>query len=82
MWCYKIQYYDNGSYYNAQGVVAGPDMVDAITRLKGYYGEDTIEDIHMIATEGEYGIFDVCEFPNAIYTTFLPEKYKNFFEKT
>ena len=67
MWCYKIRYYEDGFYHDAQGVVAGLDMVDAITRLKGYYGEDTIEDIHMIATENVRGIFDVCEFPNTIY---------------
>ena len=74
MWCYKIRYYEEGSYYNAEGIVAGLNMVDAITRLKEYYGENTIVDIHMTATESGDGVLDFCEFPNVKYATFFPEK--------
>ena len=72
MWCYKIRYYEDGSYYNAEGIVAGLDMADAITRLKEYYGENAIEDIHMTATESGDGVLDFCEFPNVKYATFFP----------
>ena len=30
MWCYKIRYYSDGSYVNAEGIVEGPAMIDAI----------------------------------------------------
>lgn len=74
MWCYQIRYHEDGSYYNAEGIVAGLDMVDAIERLKEYYGEDSIEDIHMTATESGNGVLDFSEFPNIRYTTFFPEE--------
>lgn len=74
MWCYKIRYFEDGSYYNAEGIVAGLDMVDAITRLKEYYGENVIEDIHMTATESGDSVLDFSEFPNVRYTTFFPEE--------
>ena len=74
MWCYKIRYYEDGSYYNAEGMVAGLDMVDAIGRLKEYYGENAIEDIHMTATESSEGILDFNDFPNVKYATFFPEE--------
>ena len=74
MWCYKIRYYMEGSYYNAEGIVAGLNMVDAVTRLKKYYGEDAIEEVHMTATEGGGGVLDFSEFPNVKYTTFFPEE--------
>lgn len=74
MWCYKIRYYEDGSYYNAEGIVAGLDMVDAIGRLKEYYGENAIEDIHMTATESGEGILDFNDFPNIKYATFFPEE--------
>lgn len=74
MWCYKIRYFEDGSYYNAEGIVAGLDMVDAITRLKEYYGENVIEDIHMTATESGDGVLDFSEFPDIRYTTFFPEE--------
>ena len=74
MWCYKIRYYSYGSYFNAEGIVAGLDMVDAIKRLKEYYGEDAIEDIHMTATESGDGILDFGEFPAVKYATFFPEE--------
>ena len=74
MWCYKIRYFEDGSYYNAEGIVAGLDMVDAITRLKEYYGENAIEDIHMTATESGDGVLDFCDFPNIKYATFFPEE--------
>ena len=74
MWCYKIRYYADGSYVNEEGIVAGLDMVDAITRLKTYYGEDAIEDIHMTATESGDGVLDFAEFPDVKYATFFPEE--------
>ena len=74
MWCYKIRYYEDGSYYNAEGIVAGLDMVDAIGRLKKYYGENAIEDIHMTATESGEGILDFNDLPNVKYATFFPEE--------
>ena len=74
MWCYKIRYYADGSYLNAEGIVAGLDMVDAVTRLKNYYGEDAIEDVHMTATESGDGVLDFDEFPNVKYITFFPEE--------
>ena len=74
MWCYKIRYYSDGAYFNAEGIVAGLDMVDAIKRLKEYYGEDTIEDIRMTATESGDGVLDFSEFPNVEYATFFPEE--------
>lgn len=74
MWCYKIRYYLDGSYFNAEGIVAGLNMIDAVQRLKEYYGEDAIEDIHMTATESGDGILDFTEFPNIKYTTFFPEE--------
>ena len=74
MWCYKIRYFEDGSYYNAEGIVAGLDMVDAITRLKEYYGESAIEDIHMTATESGDGVLDFYDFPNIKYATFFPEE--------
>ena len=74
MWCYKIRYYEDGSYYNAEGIVAGLDMVDAIGRLREYYGENAIEDIHMTATESGKGILDFNDFPNVKYATFFPEE--------
>lgn len=74
MWCYKIRYYADGSYFNAEGIVAGLDMVDAIKRLKEYYGEDAIEDIRMTATESGDGVLDFAEFPNVAYTTFFSEE--------
>ena len=69
MWCYKIRYYLDGSYFNAEGIVAGLNMIDAVQRLKEYYGEDAIEDIHMTATESGDGILDFTEFPNIKYTS-------------
>ena len=74
MWCYKIRYYSDDSYFNAEGIVAGLDMVDAIKRLKEYYGEDAIEDIRMTATESGDGVLDFGEFPNVEYATFFPEE--------
>ena len=74
MWCYKIRYCPNGTYFNAEGIVAGLDMVDAIKRLKEYYGENAIEDIRMTATESGDGVLDFSEFPNVEYATFFPEK--------
>ena len=74
MWCYKIRYYFDGAYFNAEGIVAGLDMVDAIKRLKEYYGKDAIEDIRMTATESGDGVLDFLEFPNVKYATFFPEK--------
>lgn len=74
MWCYKIRYYEEGSYYSAEGIVAGLDIVDAIARLKKYYGENAIEDIHMTATESGDGVLDFAEFPNVKYATFFPEE--------
>ena len=74
MWCYQIRYFEDGSYRNAEGIVAGLDMVDAITRLKEYYGENAIEDIHMTATESGDGVLDFCDFPNVKYATFFPEE--------
>ena len=73
MWCYKIRYFD-GSYFNAEGIVAGLDMVDAIKRLKEYYGENAIEDIRMTATESGDGVLDFVKFPNVKYATFFPEE--------
>ena len=73
MWCYKIRYFDD-SYFNAEGIVAGLDMVDAIKRLKEYYGENAIEDIRMTATESGDGVLDFAEFPNVKYATFFPEE--------
>lgn len=73
MWCYKIRYFDD-SYFNAEGLVAGLDMADAIKRLKEYYGENTIEDIHMTSTESGDGVLDFAEFPNVKYATFFPEE--------
>ena len=74
MWCYKIRYYEDCSTYNAEGIVAGLDMVDAIKRLKEYYGENAIEDIHMTAMESGDGVLDFDEFPDIKYTTFFPEE--------
>lgn len=76
MWCYKIRYYshDESIWLNAEGIVAGLDMVDAIQRLKEYYGEDAIEDIHMTAIESDDGVLDFAEFPGIKYTTFFPEE--------
>ena len=74
MWCYKIRYYEDGSYHNAEGFVAGLDMVDAIERLKAYYGAHSLEEIHMTATESGNGVLDFSEFPNIRYTTFFPEE--------
>lgn len=74
MWCYKIRYYTDSSFLNAEGIVAGLDMVDAIKRLKEYYGENAIEDIRMTATESGDGVLDFAEFPDVKYTTFFPEK--------
>ena len=74
MWCFKLRYYEDGSYHNAEGIVAGLDMVDAIKRLKEYYGEDAIEDIHMTAMESGEGVLDFNEFPNIEYATFFPEE--------
>ena len=73
MWCYKIRYFDD-SYFNAEGLVAGLDMVDAIKRLKEYYGENAIEDIRLTATESGDGVLDFAEFPNVKYATFFPEE--------
>ena len=73
MWFYKIRYFDD-SYFNAEGIVAGLDMVDAIKRLKEYYGENAIEDIRMTATESGDGVLDFAEFPNVKYATFFPEE--------
>lgn len=74
MWYYKVRYFEDGSYCNAEGIVAGLDMVDAITRLKEYYRNNDIEDIHMTVTEGGDGVLDFSEFPNVRYTTFFPEE--------
>ena len=74
MWCYKIRYYTDGSFLNAEGIVAGLDMVDAIKRLKEYYGENAIEDIRMTATESGDGVLDFAEFPDIKYATFFPEE--------
>ena len=76
MWCYKIRYYshDENIWLNAEGLVAGLDMVDAIKRLKEYYGEDAIEDIRMTATESGDGVLDFAEFPDVRYATFFPEE--------
>lgn len=74
MWCFKLRYYEDGSYHNAEGIVAGLDMVDAIKRLKEYYGENAIEDIHMTAMESGEGVLDFNEFPNIEYATFFPEE--------
>ena len=74
MWCYKIRDYSDGSYFNAEGIVAGLDMVDAIKRLKEYYGENAIEDIRMTAMESGDGVLDFGEFPNVKYTTFFPDE--------
>ena len=73
MWCYKIRYFDD-SYFNAEGLVVGLDMVDAIKRLKEYYGENAIEDIRMTATESGDDVLDFADFPNVKYTTFFPEE--------
>jgi len=74
MWCYKIRYYTDGSFRHTEGIVAGLDMVDAIKRLKEYYGENAIEDIHMTATESGDGVLDFAEFPDVNYATFFPEE--------
>ena len=75
MWCYKIRYYEDGSYHNAEGFVAGLDMVDAITRLKKYYSKNAIEDIHMRVIESsDDGVLDFYEFPNVKYAAFFPEE--------
>ena len=74
MWRFKLRYYEDGSCHNAEGIVAGLDMVDAIKRLKEYYGEDAIEDIHMTAMESGEGVLDFNEFPNIEYATFFPEE--------
>ena len=76
MWCYKIRYYshEENGWLNAEGLVAGLDMVDAIKRLKEYYGEDAIEDIRMTATESGDGVLDFAEFPDVKYATFFPEE--------
>ena len=76
MWCYKIRYYshDENIWLNAEGIVAGLDMVDAIKRLKEYYGEDAIEDIHMTPTESGDGVLDFAEFPDVKDATFFPEE--------
>lgn len=74
MWCFKIRFYEDGSWYNAEGIVAGLDMEDAIKRLKEYYGENTIEDIHMTVMESGNGILDFNEFPDVKYATFFPEE--------
>ena len=73
MWCFKIRYYEDG-YHNAEGIVAGLDMVEAIKRLKEYYGENAIEKIHMTAMESGDGVLDFNEFPDVKYTTFFPEE--------
>ena len=73
MWCYKIRYFDD-SYFNAEGLVTGLDMVDAIKRLKEYYGENAIEDIRMTTTGSGDGVLDFAEFPNVKYATFFPEE--------
>ena len=76
MWCYKIRYYshDENIWLNAEGLVAGLDMVDAIKRLKEYYGEDAIEDIRMTAMGSGDGLLDFAEFPDVAYTTFFSEE--------
>jgi hypothetical protein len=74
MWYYKIRYYSDGYYFNTEGIVAGLDTIDAVKRLKEYYGENAIEDIRMIAMESGDGVLDFGEFPNAKYTTFFPEE--------
>ena len=74
MWYYKIVYYSDGSYFNAEGLVAGLTMIEAIRRLKNYYGTNFIEDIHMTATESGDGVLDFDEFPNVKYATFFPEE--------
>lgn len=74
MWCFKIRYYEDCSSHNAEGIVAGLDMFDAIKRLKEYYGENAIEDIHMTAMESGDGVLDFNEFPDIKYATFFPEE--------
>ena len=74
MWCFKLRYYEDSSYHNAEGIVAGLDMVDAIKRLKEYYGENAIEDIRMTAMESGEGVLDFNEFPDIKYATFFPEE--------
>ena len=74
MWCFKLQYYEDCSSYNAEGIVAGLDMIDAIKRLKEYYGENAIEDIHMTAMESGEGVLDFGEFPAVKYATFFPDE--------
>lgn len=73
MWIYKIRYYEDGSYFTAEGIVAGADITDAIKRLKDYY-PDTIQDILITATESGDGVLDLAEFPNIKYDTFFPEE--------
>ena len=74
MWCFKLRYYEDYSSHNAEGIVAGLDMIDAIKRLKEYYGENAIEDIHMTAMESGEGVLDFNEFPDIKYATFFPEE--------
>lgn len=74
MWCYKLRFYEDGSYFNAEGIVAGLDMIDAIRRLKEYYGENAIGDIRMTLTESSDGLLDFNEFPDVKYATFFPEE--------
>lgn len=74
MWCYKLRYYGPDSCYNAEGIVTERNMVDAIQRLKEYYGEDAIEDIHMTAIESSENVLDFAEFPNVKYANFFPEE--------
>ena len=74
MWCFKLRYYEDCSSHNAEGIVAGLDMIDAIKRLKEYYGENAIEDIHMTAMESGEGVLDFNEFPDIKYATFFPEE--------
>lgn len=74
MWCYKIRYYADGSYFDTEGIVAGLDLIDAVTRLKKYYGEDAIENIYLTAIESGDGVLDFGEFPNVKYANFFPEE--------
>ena len=76
MWCYKIRYYshDENVWLNAEGLVAGSDLIDAISRLKEYYGEDAIEHIVATAMESTDGVLDFAECPNVKYATFFPEE--------
>lgn len=76
MWCYKIRYYsqDENEWLNAEGLVAGSDLIDVINRLNEYYGVGAIEHIVATVMESGEGVLDFAECPNVKYATFFPEE--------